>query len=91
MSPRLARRDLPDGSFIDISIDPIKADKWRPHGIKYRFAWVEEGICRVLFDNHVGKTDHCHIDGVEKPYHFMSIEKLYDDFIAEIRNSGGLI
>ena len=58
---------------------------------KYRFAWVEKGACRVLFDNHRGKTDHCHIDGVEKPYEFLSVEKLYDDFVMETRNLGGLI
>ena len=91
MSPKFARRDLPDGSFVDIAIDQIKPDRWRPHGIKYRFSWVEKGVCRVLFDNHRGKTDHCHIDGVEKNYQFVSIEKLYDDFTAEIRRLGGLI
>jgi len=91
MSPKLARRDLGDGSFVDISLGPIKPDKWRPHGIKYRFAWVERGVCRVLYDNHSGKTDHCHIDGVERLYKFVSIETLYDDFAVEIRKLGGLI
>jgi len=91
MSHKLARRDLPDGSFIDISMDHVKPDQWRPHGIRYRFAWVEKDVCRVLFDNHSGKTDHCHIDGIEKKYTFVSVEKLYDDFAAEIRNLGGLI
>ena len=91
MSPKLARRDLPDGSFIDIAIDEITPDRWRPHGIRYRFAWVEKGRCRVLFDNHHGKRDHCHINDVEKAYHFVNIEKLYDDFTAEIRALGGLV
>ena len=91
MSPKLARRDLPDGSFVDISIDTIEPDRWRPHGVRYRFAWVEKGQCRVLFDNHHGKQDHCHVDGVEQEYRFVSVEQLYDDFAAEIRNLGGLI
>ncbi|MBI2606084.1 MAG: hypothetical protein HYW49_08395 [Deltaproteobacteria bacterium] len=91
MSPKLARRDLPDGSFIDIAIDEIKPDRWRPHGVRYRFAWIEKGTCRVLFDNHHGKQDHCHVDGIEKIYEFISIEKLYDDFTSEIRNLGGLV
>jgi hypothetical protein len=91
MSPKLARRDLTDGSFIDIAIDEIAADRWRPHGVRYRFAWVEKGKCRVLFDNHHGKQDHCHIDGIEREYHFVSVEKLYDDFAAEVRALGGLI
>ena len=91
MSPKLARRDLPDGSFIEIAIDQIKPDRWRPHGIRYRFAWIDKSVCRVLFDNHSGKTDHCHIDGVEKPYQLVSVEQLYDDFMTEIRDLGGLI
>ena len=91
MSPKLARHDLADGSFVDISIDEIKPDRWRPYGLRYRFAWVENRKCRVLFDNHHGKLDHCHIDGVEKAYQFVSIEKLQNDFDAEIRALGGLI
>ncbi|MCC7442927.1 MAG: hypothetical protein IT285_14940 [Bdellovibrionales bacterium] len=91
MSPKLARRDLPDGSFIEISIDEIPADRWRPHGVRYRFAWVEKGVCRVLFDNHHGKHDHMHVDGVERKYRLVSIERLYDDFAAEFRNLGGLV
>lgn len=90
MSPKLARRDLPDGSFVEIAIDEIKPDRWRPHGVRYRFAW-EKGKCRVLFDNHHGKTDHCHIDDAEKSYKFESVERLYDDFAAEVRKLGGLI
>ena len=91
MSPKLARPDLPDGSFIDISIDEIAPDRWRPHGVRYRFAWIDKGVCRVLFDNHHGKHDHLHIDGVEMEYRFISVEKLYDDFTSEIRSLGGLV
>jgi hypothetical protein len=91
VSPKLKRHSLPDKSFIDISIDQIKPDKWRPHGVKYRFAWIEKGICRVLFDNHAGKEDHCHIDGAEKSYRYSSIEMLYDDFVDEIKKLGGQI
>ena len=85
------RRDLPDGSIIDIAVDEIPPDRWRPHGVRYWFAWIEKGKRRILFDNHHGTQDHCHSDDAENPYQFVSIEKLYDDFTAEIRNLGGLI
>lgn len=89
MSPRLLRIQLSDGSFIDRSIERIQSDRWRPHGVRYRFAWIQNGKCRVLFDNHHGKGDHCHIDGVESSYQFTSAENLLEDFLQEIRNLGG--
>jgi len=28
--------------------------------------------------------DHCHLDGVEYPYVFTTVEKLMEDFVAEV-------
>lgn len=89
MSPRLERLPLPDGSFIESSIDRIAPDRWRSHGVKYRLAWIQDGECRVLFDNHHGKGDHIHIDGKEYPYAFISVEQLSRDFETEVRKLGG--
>ena len=89
MSPKLERTDLSDGSYIDVSIDRIKPDRWRPHGVRYRMAWVKNGECRVLFDNHHGKGDHLHVDGEELPYEFTSVEQLARDFAQEVRKLGG--
>ncbi len=86
-----SRFDLQDGSFIDWHIKPIRADRWRPHGVRYRLAWVQDGECRVLFDNHHGKRDHLHLDGREKSYVFTSVNRLWDDFFAEIRRLGGFV
>ena len=36
------------------------------------------------FDNERGKGDHCHLDGIEMPYTFISVEKLVGDFIAAV-------
>ena len=38
----------------------------------------------VGFDNERGKGDHCHLDGVEMPYMFVSVEQLIEDFIAAV-------
>ena len=86
-----SRIDLQDGSFIDWQIAPIRPDKWRPHGVKYRLAWIQHSECRVLVDNHHGKKDHFHIDGEERDYSFASIEKLWEDFFREIRKLGGFV
>jgi hypothetical protein len=86
-----SRLDLQDGSFIDWQIKPIRPDRWRPHGVRYRLAWIQDNECRVLFDNHHGKQDHMHIDGQEKNYEFKSVDKLWDDFLAEVRRLGGFV
>jgi hypothetical protein len=54
------------------------------HGFKYRAVYSIGGARVVGFDNERGKGDHCHIDGVERPYTFVSIERLIEDFIAAV-------
>ena len=81
---------LDDKSYIDWSIHAVAKDRWRPHGVRYRIAWVDKGVCRVLFDNHHGKEVHVHLDGNESAYLFISVEKLWNDFLNEIRKRGGL-
>ena len=40
---------------------------------------------RVIgFDNERGKGDHCHIQGVELPYAFTTVDQLVEDFIAAV-------
>ena len=87
----MARKRLMDGSFVDASIEIIKPDKWRPHGVRYRVAWIQDGNCRVLFDNHHGKGDHFHVDEVECEYKFLSIERLFEDFEEQVSILGGRI
>ncbi len=91
MAPRFARQYLTDGSFLEISIHEIKPDKWRTHGIRYRLAWIQEDKCRVLFDNHHGKTDHFHLDDKEFTYEFTTVEQLREDFESSIRMIGGTL
>lgn len=88
MSPKFARRKLLDGSFIDFSIDKIKPDEWRPHGYRYRLAWIWDDECLVLFDNHHGKSDHFHIGEFEFPYEFISINQLIEDFDDLVKKLG---
>lgn len=82
---------LRDGSFVDWSIARIRADKWRPHGIRYRIAWIQNGKCRVLADNHHGKRDHFHVDNLEERYEFVSVEQLWSDFGRRISELGASI
>ena len=54
------------------------------HGLKYRLVYIVGGERVVGFDNERGKGDHCHLDGQERAYAFVSLERLIEDFIAEV-------
>ncbi len=54
------------------------------HEFKYSL-FYGRGTQRIVgFDNERGKGDHCHIDGIERPYRFTDIERLIEDFIAAV-------
>ena len=60
------------------------------HSFKYRLAFVVDEICVLRYDNESGKGDHRHIKGREEQYEFISVEKLRQDFEADIRKYGGV-
>lgn len=79
-------RDVdPDGGLVEMVVwrlqDPVPPSA---HAFKYRLVYVVAGRRVVGFDNERGKGDHCHLDGTERPYDFTSIERLIEDFIAEV-------
>ena len=76
-----------DGSILEVviwlvphSVQPCT------HSYKYRlfFGWPNREIVR--YDNEQGKGDHKHIEGIEEPYLFVSLEQLLDDFEQDIEN-----
>lgn len=54
------------------------------HPFKYRAVYALRGERVVGFDNERGKGDHCHLNGREHPYAFVSVEQLVEDFIAAV-------
>ena len=75
----------PDSSILQIVIWKVpKPVPPTEHGYKYRAVYVVDGVRIVGFDNERGKGDHCHLNGVEKPYVFISVEQLVEDFIAAV-------
>ncbi|TAN53677.1 MAG: hypothetical protein EPN21_00830 [Methylococcaceae bacterium] len=54
------------------------------HFYKYRLVYVENGKRVIGFDNERGKGDHKHVEDTETPYLFVDVDKLIDDFIAEV-------
>ena len=54
------------------------------HPFKYRLFYGTPGSRIVGYDNERGKGDHRHLDGVEEPYVFEGVDKLLDDFEADV-------
>lgn len=78
-----------DGSLVELVIWRLpRSTSDRPHGLKYRLYFGREGKCLVRYDNESGKGDHRHIGDSETPYRFVSVEKLRQDFEADIRRYG---
>jgi hypothetical protein len=75
----------PDGSILELVVwrvpEPVPPTE---HGYKYRAVYIQQGLRVVGFDNERGKGDHCHLDGQELPYRFVSVEQLVEDFIAAV-------
>ena len=55
------------------------------HPYKYRLVYIVESLRVIGYDNERGKGDHRHVDGIETPYKFVSIEQLIDDFIEDVK------
>ena len=75
----------PDGGVVELVVwrvpEPVSPSS---HWFKYRAAYSMNGVRLVGFDNERGKGDHCHLDGVERPYIFNSVEQMIEDFIAAV-------
>ena len=61
----------------------------RPHGYKYRLAYVRDGKRIVGYDNERGQGDHRHRRGREERYRFISLDRLLADFRADVMREEG--
>jgi hypothetical protein len=88
MKAELVRREkrvLPDGSIVEMVIWKLPVPTaGSTHSYKYRLYSGRDGNRAVGFDNERGKGDHCHLDGIERPYVFSSVEALLRDFLSEV-------
>lgn len=79
-----------DGAIVEIKVwqvpTPVPPSG---HGFKYRLFYGYPGQRIVAFDNERGKGDHRHIEDEETAYAFVSIDKLLEDFFAEIDRARG--
>ena len=74
-----------DGSIVEIVIwelpDPLPPSA---HRYRYRLYFGADGVSRVRYDNERGKGDHRHIGNDQFEYKFISVERLLEDFNADV-------
>ncbi|WP_353218183.1 DUF6516 family protein [Sandarakinorhabdus sp.] len=79
------KRTEASGAIVEMTIwrvpSPVPPST---HGLKYSLFYGRAGQRIVAFDNERGKGDHMHIDGVERPYQFTTVEQLVTDFFAHV-------
>ena len=79
-----------DGHLMEIKVwrvsQPVRASN---HRLKYSLFYGRPGERIVGYDNERGKGDHRHYKQRERPYEFVSIEKLLADFRADVERVRG--
>jgi Family of unknown function (DUF6516) len=86
----LRERRVLEAGFIEVIVwklpQPLSGSI---HSLKYRLAYVVDGQCVLRYDNEAGKGDHQHVGAKERPYVFVSVNQLLDDFLADVASWKG--
>jgi hypothetical protein len=84
------RSEYPDGAIVEMTIwwvsEPVLGSA---HFFKYSLFYGYPGKRVVGYDNERGKSDHRHIEGLEEPYLFSTVEVLVADFLSDVRHARG--
>ncbi|HLY44426.1 MAG TPA: DUF6516 family protein [Stellaceae bacterium] len=85
------RIDYDDGAIVEMVLwrvpSPVPPSA---HDLKYSLFYGRPGVREVGYDNERGKGDHRHLQGVEAPYTFSSVEQLMVDFWSDVRALRGI-
>jgi hypothetical protein len=84
--PLINRKVIYDnGGILQIRIwsvpSPVMASR---HEYKYSLFYGRDGVRLVGYDNERGKGDHKHIRDNELPYAFTDLDRMIDDFMADV-------
>ena len=79
---------LADGAIVEMRIwrlsQPAAGSK---HELKYSLFYGYPGRRLVGYDNEPGKGDHRHLEDEESSYRFTTVEKVIEDFLADVRRA----
>jgi len=76
---------MKSGAIMEMVIWKLpNAEPGREHAYKYRLYYGKDGKRLIGYDNERGKSDHRHLLDREESYRFRSVERLIDDFLADV-------
>ena len=76
-----------EGIVVELTVWQVARSAQYPHGFKYSFFAVRDGIVLVGYDNHPPKGHHRHFGGTEEAYAFAGLEKLRADFSRDLEEA----
>jgi hypothetical protein len=81
-----------EGNILEMSVWRVPKTLKTPDGVRYRLAYVPSGEEEpaVLYDNHHPKGHHRHFRGIEAPYEFQGVDRLIEDFKADVARLRGV-
>jgi len=84
------RIDYDDGAIVEMTLWRVSVPL-RPsrHDLKYSLFYGRPGVREVGYDNERGKGDHRHFRGAEAAYEFTTVDRLMDDFWADVGSLRG--
>ena len=88
MKAKLVRHDKgydEDGNIIEIKMWEVVVTPDKPHGYKYSLVYIVGGKRVIGYDNAECKGDHRHHRDKTEPHRFESLQKLVEDFYADVR------
>jgi hypothetical protein len=81
---------LPDGAIVELKIwqipQPVPGSH---HRLKYSLFYGNPRERLVGYDNERGKGNHRRLRGRQERYRFSTVEKLIEDFLADVRQLRG--
>lgn len=84
------RAEYPDGAIVEMTIWLVPAPvTGSQHAFKYSLFYGYPGKRVVGYDNERGKGDHRHLERLEEPYPFSTVEILIADFLSDVRHARG--
>jgi hypothetical protein len=80
------------GDIVEMKIWEVPQSRKTPEGIKYSLVYIREGKRLVGYDNAEGKGHHKHIGNRETLYPFEEVDRLVEDFLADVEKirKGGI-
>ena len=73
-----------EGDIVEMKIWEVPGSRRTPEGIKYSLAYVRGGKRLIGHDNAEGKGHHKHVGNVETLYSFENVDRLIEDFLADV-------